>query len=226
MDDSIEIRPGISVNIIVNVDIDKEITDVRSAIIYDIAGSNVILSQTDPPFEKHHIGKNVTVTHLIRRKNDTCRVGFSGKVINVLHDYKHSSSTLVTAVVVKKEAGVNEYDLRLHFRVKPKIDSNVTLFVGEEKCNLIDVSLGGARFSHKHDKPMEAGSIINLLLIIDDDKLNIEAKTVRVWTAAETAEHRDMEYVSVQFLSLDKNVSNILSRKIMMIQRKSLPQTR
>lgn len=226
MDDSIEIRPGINVNIIVNVDIDKEITDVRSAIIYDIAGMNIILSQTNPPFEKHHIGKNVTVTHLIRRKNDICRIGFSGKVIDVLNDYKHTSSSTVTAVVVKREIGINEYDLRLHYRVKPKSDSNLTLYAGGEKCNLIDISLGGAQFSHDKNHPIESGNIINILLVVDDDKFNIEAKTIRVWSSSATAEHRDMEYVSIQFLSIDKNVGNILSRKIMMIQRKNLPQNK
>jgi hypothetical protein len=222
VEDSTEIKAGLNVNIVVHVDIDKEITDVRSAIIYDVAGANIILSQTDPPFERHHIGRNVTVTHLIRRGNDFSRIGFSGKVINILNDYRHTSSSMVTAVIVKKETKINEYDLRMHFRVRPKADSNVTLIVGTEKCNLIDVTLGGARFSHKKDESMKSGNIINILLVIDDDKFNIEAKTIRVWSSSETALQENMEYVSVQFLSIDKNARQLLGRKIMMMQRKNV----
>ena len=226
MEASTEINSGQNVSIIVNVDIDKEITDVRNALVYDVAGANIILSQTDPPFEKNHIGRSITITHLVRHKGEVSRIGFSGKVINVLHDYKHTSSTVVTAIVVKREREISKYDLRFHYRVKPKSDSNMALYIGTEKCNLLDISLGGARFSHDKNQPLESGNIINVRLVIDNNKFDIEAKTIRVWLSSETAEYRDMEYASVQFLSIDKNIINTLSQKIMMIQRKSLPQNK
>jgi len=61
-------KPGLNVNIIFTLDIEKETADVRGAIIYDINGIDIILSQTNPPIMERHIGKDISVTYLIREK--------------------------------------------------------------------------------------------------------------------------------------------------------------
>jgi hypothetical protein len=43
-----DINPGMSVNIVADVDVEKEITEVRNAIVYDIDGASLVLSQTNP----------------------------------------------------------------------------------------------------------------------------------------------------------------------------------
>ena len=222
MEDSAEIKPGINVNIVVNVDIDKEITDVRSAIIYDVIGTEIIISQTNPPFTKYHIGRIITVTRLIKRKNDLSRIGFTGRVANIISDYNLSSSTTVLAVVVKRETGLKEYDLRMHYRVKPTSDSNINLYVEKEKVNLIDISLGGAQFSHARDSYIELGITIKVFLVIDGNEFTIEASTIRAWSPSEGGKQANLKYVSVRFLTIDRDVSYALGRKIMMIQRENL----
>ena len=61
-------KPGLNVNIIFTLDIEKLTADVRGAIIYDINGIDIILSQTNPPIMERHIGKDISVTYLISEK--------------------------------------------------------------------------------------------------------------------------------------------------------------
>ena len=120
---------------------EKEATDVRGAIIYDINGSDVILSQTNPPVTGgRHIGKYVSVTYLIREQGDVARYGFEGKVIDVIKEYNLSSSKMVSAILIKKHTGIKQYDLRMHYRVKPKLsDGPITLYMENKKASLLDI---------------------------------------------------------------------------------------
>ena len=217
-----DINPGMSVNIIAHVDVDKEITEVRNAIVYDIDGASVVLSQTNPPFTKYHIDKEITVTYIVKGKNGLSRIGFSAKLVGILNDYSLYSSNVVQALTVLRRGGLKTYDLRMHYRISPKSDSGIHIYVGNERASLIDISMGGARFCHSRDHPIESRTIINIILELDAQKFNIEAKTVNVWHPSEAGRRVDLEYVSVQFMKLDKNCSHTLSGKILAIQRELL----
>ena len=220
-----DIKPGMSVNIVLNVDIDKEITDVRNAIVYDVNDAEVMISQTNPPFTRYYIGKGITVTYLVKRKEGPCRIGFSAKVTGILNDYNLYSSNTVQAVKILKDSALKVYDLRMHYRVNPTSESGIHLFVGNEKVNLLDISMGGARFSHPIDSPIELGVMIKMILIIDLERFDIEAKSVNVWHPSDAARLADLEYVSVQFFKMDKKCSHLLSGKILAIQREFLSKT-
>jgi hypothetical protein len=217
-----DINPGMSVNIVADVDIDKEITEVRNAIVYDVDGAKILLSQTNPPFTKYHIGKDITVTYTVKGEDGLSRIGFSGKIASILDDYSLYSSNVVQALHVLRRGGLKTYDLRMNYRVSPKSDSGIDLYVGQERVSLIDVSLGGVRFCHAKDHPIESRTIIKMILKLDAQKFDIEAKTVNVWHPSEAGRRTDLEYVSVQFMKLDKGCSHILSGKILAIQRELL----
>jgi hypothetical protein len=64
--------------------------------------------------------------------------------------------------------------------------------------------------------------MIKMILILDLERFDIEAKTVNVWYPSEAGSRADLEYVSVQFSKLDKKCSHLLSGKILTIQREFL----
>jgi glutaredoxin-related protein len=225
VEELVDIRPGMSVNIIINVDIDKEIADVRNAVVYDVDGVGIVLSQTNPPFTKYHIGTEITVTYLVKRKEAPSRIGFSGKVINILNDYSLHSSKTVQAINIVRESELKVYDLRMHYRVSPKSNSGIHLYVGGEKLNLLDISMGGARFCHPRDNPIEPGVMIKMILTLDLERFDIEAKSVNVWYPPDAGRRADLEYVSVHFFKMDKRCSHLLSGKILTIQREFLSKT-
>jgi glutaredoxin-related protein len=217
-----EVNPGMSVNIVANVDMAKEITEVRNAIVYDVDGAKLVLSQTNPPFTKYHLDKEITVTYIVKGEDTLSRVGFSGKLVGILKDYSLYSSNVVQALNVLRKGGLKTYDLRMHYRVSPKSDSGIHVYVGGERVSLIDISMGGARFCHSKDRPIESRTILNIILELDAEKFNLEAKTVNVWHPSEAGRRADLEYVSVQFMKLDRTCSHNLSGKILAIQRELL----
>jgi hypothetical protein len=217
-----EVNPGMSVNIVAHVDMDKEITEVRNAIVYDVDGVSLVLSQTNPPFTKYHIDKEITVTYIVKGEGSLSRIGFSGKLVGILNDYSLSGSSAVQALTVLRKSGLKTYDLRMHYRISPKSDSGIHISVGNERVSLIDISMGGARFCHSKNHPIESRTIINMILELDAQKFNLEAKTVNVWYPSAAGRRADLEYVSVQFMKLDRDCSYMLSGKILAIQRELL----
>ena len=217
-----EVNPGMSVSIVAHVDMEKEIAEVRNAIVYDVEGKSLVLSQTNPPFTKSHIDQEITVTYLVRGEGSITRIGFSGKLVGILNDYSLSGSSVVQALTVQRKSGLKTYDLRMHYRVNPKSDSGIHISVGNERVSLINISMGGARFCHSRNHPIESRTVINMTLELDTHKFNLEAKTVNVWYPSEAGRRADLEYVSVQFMKLDRECSHMLSGKILAIQRELL----
>jgi hypothetical protein len=224
MNNTVDVKPGLNVNIVLTVDIQKEATDVRGAIIYDIRGTDVILSQTNPPFTGgRHIGKDVSVTYLIREKNDVTRYGFEGKVVNVIKEYNLSSSNMAPAILLKRYPGFNQYDLRMHYRLKPKLnDVSIALYLENEKVNLLDISIGGACFCHKSDRPIELGKIRKMILSIDEQRFRIDAGIRASWFPSDAGRQSDLQYARIQFLNMGKACNHLLSVKLFAIQREIL----
>ena len=220
-----DIRPGMSVNLVMHIDIEKEITDVRNATVYDTDGVNIILSQTNPPFTRYHVGEHITVTYLIKKKDNIRRIGFSGKVLDIVNDYNLYSSNTVQAITIIRDSELNINDIRMHYRVKPRSDNGIHLYVKDEKVNVIDISIGGARFCHSNNHPIEQGIMIKMILTLDVHKFSLEAKAVNVWYPSEAERRADIEYVSVHFLKMDKKCSYLLGGKILAIQRELLSKT-
>jgi len=213
-----DIRPGMRVSIITDIDIEKEVADVRNAVVYDMEGASIVLSQSDPPFTSRQTGQKITVTYLVRQERSLSRTGFPGKLTGIVNNYALSSQNKVQAINIVREGPLKKYDLRMHFRVKPRTQDGINLFLKGEKTALMDISIGGARLCRSGGDAVNVDEPLSVNLIIDGQIFHCEARPVKVWRSSETA-RPDLEYVSLLFLNMDRRCSHLLSGKILAIER-------
>lgn len=225
MDKTLNIRPGLGVDCIVNIDLIKETIDVRRAIIYDLESDRYILSQTTPTLKSYNLGKRIFITYLSRQQNQFIRFGFSGRVLDIVRDYPLSSSQTVNAVIIKKNSGFDSYDLRMHYRLKPGADCPFSLEMDSHSIHLLNISLGGALFSHNNARPMEPSQLITVIYRDEEGiKYPIMAKIKRV-SPSSSIGIGNLEYVAVQFTNRGIELSRSLSLALLQAQRAALYKT-
>jgi len=212
------IGPGSNVDIVVDFDSSEETIDVRSATVYDLDDQRIILSQTSPPIATYSIGKRVNVTYLVREKDGPARYCITGRLAEIVRDYRLSGSGTAEALVIIQEPGRERFNLRLFYRLEPPADSGIVLFLNEEKVNILDISIGGARFTHSKDQPVRPKGILKLILQVDEQSFDVEAQVVRIFPVSGRMA-RKLETVAVRFLNLDMNMKDLLSKKIRDIER-------
>ncbi len=214
------LRPGTNVNVVLNTDIDREIVDIRNSVIFDTNGTAILLSQTTPPFLKGHIGKAISVTHIVEKTHTPIRVGFAGRVIDLIDGYTLESNEVVDAVRIVRTGSIKSFDVRMHYRVRPNSRSGIQMKVAGEEVVILDVSLGGARLCHSIANPITTVPPVKIFLSIDGREYDVEARISNVWNHPEV--RPDLEYVSMQFLKMDRSCHHQLGSKILDIQRQFL----
>lgn len=216
------IGPGSNVELVLEMDVLKEKIDVRKAIVHDVEGDRYILSQTTPPVRFSDVGKDARVTRLNRKGGQLHRLGFSGTLEEIIHDYPLSSSKTVLALRIRKTSDFESYNLRMHYRVRPGSEWSTRFTVDSQAVNLIDISIGGALFSHGIERPFEHNSSVEVTYTgSDGTRQAIPAVVRRVWTPSD-ARGNGVEYVAVHFTHLEKELERELAREIMQLQRGSL----
>jgi hypothetical protein len=220
-----KIGPGSSVDLILHFDLLKEISEVRRAVIYDTEDNAYILSQTNPSLRRSSIGMTYHITHLTQQGDQFIRYGFEGKLIDIIKDYQLNSSQSVQASIFRRQSGLGTYDLRMHYRVRPDVDWEFRFSLDSQPVNLINISLGGALFSHNSKKPVELGQAVQVTGHGSDGEQlpRITAKVKRVWSPMESKQ-TGLEYVAVQFSTKDAVLARELGREILQIQRGSIYQ--
>jgi hypothetical protein len=217
-----DIGPGYSVDLILQLDLLKDKIDVRRAIIYDVEGDEYILSQTTPPVRPSDMGKIASVTRLIPKGGQRLRWGFTGTLIDIIRNYRLGSSLEVLALCVRKTSPLETHNLRMHYRVRPSASWSARIEVDLMPVNLIDISLGGVLFSHGSGKIFEPGRLVQVTYTGPDRKQQVIRSVVKRAWAAEEARRPGLEFVAVQFIQLDKELERELGREIMELQRASL----
>jgi hypothetical protein len=214
------IGPGSSVDLVLHLDLLKETTEVRRAVIYDTEDNTYTLSQTNPPVRRSSIGMIYHITHLTRQGEQYVRYGFEGKLIDIIKDYRLNSYQSVQASIFRRQSGLDMYDLRVHYRVRPGVDWSYTFSLESRPVNLINISLGGALFSHSGKNKIEVGKTVQVMgQGTDGEQLpGILAKVKRVWASLESRQ-TDLEYVAVQFSTRDAGLVRELGREILQTQR-------
>ena len=214
-----EISPGLNVDIVVDFDWSEETIDVRRGTVYDFDDERIILSQTSPPIGTYNIGKRVKVTYLVRQKDGLARCCITGRLAEIVSDYKLSGSETVQALIIIQEPGHERFNLRLFYRLESPTDSDIVLFLSEEKVNIIDISIGGAKFTHGKDNPVKPKEILKLIMQVNEENFDVEAQVVGVLPVSGPMAKR-LETIAVQFLNLDRKMKELLSKKIRDIERK------
>jgi c-di-GMP-binding flagellar brake protein YcgR len=113
-------------------------------------------------------------------------------------------------------------NVRLHFRVQPKLDSGLALHYRGKKVNLLDISLGGARFSLDKSEELELDDPIRLELKIDQKMFDVEASVVRSWLSTLAGRMKKVQFVAVKFLLDNADLEQLLANKMMAVQRQLL----
>jgi hypothetical protein len=210
------VRPGQTVRILVNEDIDRGKVDVRSSLVYDVQGETITLAQTDPPLLHRHLGKDLVITYVNKDKGETARLGFRSRVTDLINDYRLSSGLTQPVFTVAGESDPEPFNLRMYFRVEPPGDSGLELTIETKNVTILDISIGGVRFSHPRKRSFRVGELIGAALIIDGVRSVVVMRVLRVWGESE----RLLEFVSATFPQLDQRVKDVLGRKIVDIERR------
>jgi len=215
------LSPGSNVEIILEMDVLKEKIDVRRAIIHDVDGNRYILSQTNPPVRPSDIGKDARVTRLTRKGDHLHRWGFSGKLEEIIREYPLNPSRTVQALGIRKTSPFETCNLRMHYRVRPGSEWSARIEVDSMPVNLIDISIGGALFSHGSANPFGYNTAVQVTYTGGDGARHlIPAVVRRVWTPPD-ARCSGLEFVAIRFTQLDKELERELAREIMELQRAS-----
>lgn len=219
-----EITPGLSIDFVFENDYHRGNFRLLNAIVYEVSGRKITISQPSQQLASSQLGQGVIVTYCITQGGQTERYGFSAKVTSFINDYKIGSLQHSTALVLERKSTAEEMNVRLHFRIKPTLDCGLSLYHRENKLNLIDISLGGARFTDDKIGQLSADDTIPLKLEIDQRLFAVEARVIRSWLSTLPGKIKKIQFVAVKFLYGNPDMEQLLSNKILAIQRQRLAE--
>lgn len=214
-----EIRPGIIVTIIINIDYRKEVIESRNSIVHDVTGDKIIIAQTDPPISRTNIDKEIYVTYLDKEGEKPARYGFPARIIEFVKEYELAARQKTQAVVLLRKGLGEQYNLRMFYRLEPPSNCGIDIFVNGSKVNILDISIGGASFSHNKVYPFKTNENASVIIIIGERASQIMSRVVRVWQPDNERMKKSLEFVSIQFLNMNGHTKNELGRKIRDVER-------
>lgn len=214
-----EIKPGITINMIVNIDYRKEIVETRNSVVHDVIGNKIIVAQTDPPISRTNTNKEIYATYLEKEGERLVRYGFPAKIAEFIKDYELASQEKAQAVALLREGLREPYNLRMFYRLEPPSNCDIDIFVNGIKVSILDISIGGASFSHKKIYPFTVSEKAKIILVIGERASQIESKVVRVWEPENEKARKSHEFVSIQFLDMTGHMKNELGRKLRDVER-------
>jgi c-di-GMP-binding flagellar brake protein YcgR len=100
-------------------------------------------------------------------------------------------------------------------------DALLRLFVDGKKVNIIDISLGGAKFSHNKDLSLEIRGVVQAALDIGGESFKLAVMILRTWEGEQGMSPR-LRIASARFVDLDRKTESALSRKIHEIEREGI----
>jgi hypothetical protein len=194
---------------------------VANSVVYDIAGGKAVLAQTDPPIHSSMVQKELVVTYVVREEKGTVRYGLSVGVIEFLEDYRLASSEKVRAFRVSLKTDPEPYNIRMYFRAEPSSRSNISMTVDGKQVTVIDLSLGGAKFSHDKRLVLVHYETVHFVLAMDGISLNIEGRVLRTWGGGDERLKNGLMFASAEFRNMDRAVEDRLYRKLIEIEREN-----
>ncbi len=213
------VRPGLNINIVINVDHMRETIDVGNSIIHEIEDDVLIVAQTDPPISRTRIGQEMLVTYLEKEAGKVRRLGFPAIVTGFVKDYELSGSVKVQALALKMAGDAEEYNLRMFFRLEPPGNCGLHIGIHGKPVNLIDISIGGTKFSYEKSLSLNPGDEIAVTLFIDTTAYSVKGRVLRVWEPENERIRKTIAIASVQFTEIEAQIKNVLARKIRDVER-------
>ncbi|HOP84944.1 MAG TPA: PilZ domain-containing protein [Syntrophorhabdaceae bacterium] len=213
------IKPGLNIKIILPSHNNEDVSDIRGSIIYDVIDKEIIIAQTEPEITEDKLGEHIIVTFLVKEKTGKTRFRILAQIKEFIKTYKLTSQGKTHAIRLIKVTNPEIYNLRGFYRVELPHRTDIELYIFNNKVNLIDISLGGAKVSHNGDFDFKAGDIIKIILLIDKKPYELDAQVLRTWYPSDYRFHQALQYMALEFLGMTMKVQNIFSRKLIEIQR-------
>lgn len=219
-----ELKPGMPLDIVFVNELNQPNAHYMKAVVYDCDQNIITLSQTTPSLTTRFLNRRILITFLMNIQNRVLRFGFPAQLIDLIGDYTMSTGHTVEALLAKKTGDPEPTDFRMYFRVKPPSNTDLCLFMEEQKVNLLDISIGGAKFIYPKRYFFRAGDSMTFKLIIGNASFNVDAVVRTVRAPDVTAANSNLQYVSVEFRHDDKTMEAALGRAIMVIERSLLSE--
>lgn len=213
------LKPGAAVDIVLKVDFNREVMDVRRAMVYDTDGSIFVVSRPSPDLKPEHIGRRCTVTFVVRENEFKSRYGIPAEILELKENYPIRKGTTVQALILKALGGVELFNLRMAYRVRPPISSGIALQIDGQRVSILDISTGGARFLSSVRPPLQFRQRVEVVLHLDEAAHTFHAFVVRSQDPGPQCPVRGAQEVAVQFSGMGKRVREQLAKKILQIDR-------
>jgi hypothetical protein len=219
-----QIRPNKLVDLIYDVDFERDTIDVRRSIIYDVEeGSRIFLAQPDPPIVKSAVGRTIEVTFLysVAGKETAQRWGFQSRIEEYRPNYQLRAGTTEPALVLSFPTSFKESGLRMHYRLEPTISFDVKIYLAnrtDQELGILDISLGGARLNLPGQIKADPRQKLPLDVHIGQKQFRVQARVQRLVTGPRAG----FQQVGVQFINPDEEFHRELNRVIQNHARQQL----
>ena len=219
------LAPRERVELVINIDLNREKAEVRSTLIHDHDDGRLLLHQTDPPMLKSTTGRPVEVTFVYfdREANQGKRLGYLTEIREFIphHSDQPVSETEYFIAVDAPVKAPLESSLRLHYRVAPMAHHNVTVKVQgapAEATAVVDMSVGGLLISAPINTSLELTKPIYLTLSLDGTELTMMALVVRTFERSRT----NRFYAGLKFLDLTRQARQAIQATVNQVMRDEL----
>lgn len=214
-----KIMPGQTVNVIIKIDYQKEIVEIKDSVVLDVIDNKTIIAQTKPHISRENLNKEVYVTYLGRKDGKPVRYGFPAMIIEFIKDFKPASKNKTQAIALLRKGPWEQYNLRMFYRHEPPRNCGIDIFVCGNKVSILDISIDGVSFSHNNVPSVKVNDEIKTILVIGDKATQVKAKVVRVWRPENKMLKKNIKFVSTRFLDIDGQTKKELGKKIWDIER-------
>jgi hypothetical protein len=219
-----DLKIGTRVDIVFENEINNSNAHYMKALVYDYEDNKIIISQTSPALNRHFLDRRIMVTFLANVERRVLRFGFPARLIDLIPNYQIASKQEVEALVLQKYEDPESIDFRMYFRVKPHLQSDINLYFQEEKVNIIDLSIGGAKFTCRKDYSFRHGDIVKFKLLIDRSVFNLNGRVCDVVMPYDDSANKNLQYISIEFEYDSKQLEASLGKAIIGIERQLLSE--
>jgi len=215
------LRPDLSVKIVVDVDPQKGRINARNSMIYDVIRDSLILAQTEPPIKSSMINKEIMLTYVVMENERTMRYGFPAIITELREEHEVAPERFVHAIVVSTKGEPKPYDIRMCYRVGPSSKSGLDASIRGVKINVIDLSIGGMRFSYEQNLLLDPQTVVEIRLGFGRAVHRVSARIIRTWEAENPRLGTILSCAAAEFQNVSTKTEQALSRKILDIERES-----
>lgn len=216
------LRPGMRVDLILDVDLINDRIDVRNGSVYDITEQHVIISETDPRVSPAMAGREIEVTFVGMEpvSGEVMRWGWSGS-INRIGDYQFSPTEKVKAIYLTapRPGEINETNARMDYRLTIMSNDHISIQTHPSfgRVVLFDFSAGGVLIGVPAPPQASLGMRLWFTLFFPNyvsqsgqTTINGEAEVVRI----NYVPGDPMAKLGLKFHELDLNATRALQKAI------------